>query len=550
MRRRAENCSGWAWGAIAALLLAPGAGFAQDGAPPPGDAAPPATEEPTDAEPADAAAAEAATEAPVAPASVGPVPVPAKLILEDAPNDSGFELVFRFPKAANESTDYVYRLLLSPSKDGLFLPAARVDSTEGLAKDLIGSYGGRAKGMSGHAVVVLPLALFSPDHFAKAILPGGVDRDGMIAEAVETRLLAILGKAPFDVFQNVFAEAIAEREKARLLAALGEETFEAVQNVFADANIKTAKDNSGHVRDGYFGTDKKINRLIIDRTWYGKLEVLRDDQVVGALATIVEATPSTNLFNWKKLNNLGVALILGALVMFFIQRARKNPDIYLRRIGGLDAVDDALGRATEMGKPVLFVHGLREMKEVSTIAAVNILGEIAKHTAEFDTKLLCANYDAIVLGVSQETVRESYTSAGRPDAFQEDNVFLAGGDQFSYVAAVDGIMLREEPAANFYCGYFYAESLILAETGAQSGAIQIAATDSFTQLPFFITTCDYTLMGEELYAASAYLSRDPLLLGSLKGQDYAKLLMIVLVVAGIALETFGIHGLRDLIKPY
>jgi len=65
-------------------------------------------------------------------------------------------------------------------------------------------------------------------------------------------------------------------------------------------------------------------------------------------------------------------------------------------------------------------------------------------------------------------------------------------------------MLREKPAANFFMGMFYAESLILAETGNRTGAIQIAGTDADTQLPFFITACDYTLMGEELYAASAY----------------------------------------------
>ncbi|GAH92313.1 unnamed protein product, partial [marine sediment metagenome] len=65
-----------------------------------------------------------------------------------------------------------------------------------------------------------------------------------------------------------------------------------------------------------------------------------------------------------------------------------------------------------------------------------------------------------------------------------------------------------------------AESLIMAETGAQTGAFQIAGTDSVLQLPFFVTACDYTLIGEELYAASAYLSHEPLLLGSLKAQDY------------------------------
>jgi hypothetical protein len=106
-------------------------------------------------------------------------------------------------------------------------------------------------------------------------------------------------------------------------------------------------------------------------------------------------------------------------------------------------------------------------------------------------------------------------------------------------------MTREKPATNFFIGYFWAESLILAETGAATGAIQIAGTDAVMQLPFFITSCDYTLMGEELYAASAYLSREPLLLGALKGQDYGKAIIIgVLIAASLAALLAGLPVLK------
>jgi len=125
------------------------------------------------------------------------------------------------------------------------------------------------------------------------------------------------------------------------------------------------------------------------------------------------------------------------------------------------------------------------------------------------------------------------------DAYNQDSIFFVTGSQFSYVGAVSGIMVRERPAANFFMGYFYAEALILAETGAQTGAIQIAGTDSVTQLPFLVTACDYTLMGEELYAATAYLSREPKLLGSLKGQDVAKALFAGTISLLVAAQTLA-----------
>lgn len=259
----------------------------------------------------------------------------------------------------------------------------------------------------------------------------------------------------------------------------------------------------------------------------------------------VEATATAQLFNWNKLNNLLLGVVLSAAILISISMAKRK-DLFVRRIAGLEALDEALGRATEMGKSVLYIHGLREMDAISTIAAVNILGRVARRTAEYDTLLKVTNSNPVVMSVSQETVKEAYIEAGRPDAFNPDNIFIAATDQFSYAAAVEGIMVREKPAAHIMMGYFYAESLLLAETGASTGAIQIAGTDAFTQLPFFVTTCDYTLLGEELYAASAYLSREPRLLGSLKGQDIGKGLLLFVLVAGSLMAALEIPWLTHL----
>ena len=277
--------------------------------------------------------------------------------------------------------------------------------------------------------------------------------------------------------------------------------------------------------------------------------VIRSNPDSASVGVIASATPEGNWFNKSRLNNFIIMIIFCILILLCIKHAKKVPDLFIRKIKGLDAIDDALGRATEMGKPALFVHGLNDMDSISTIAAINILGRIALRVAEYDTPLKVSNIYPIVLSVSQEVVKESYLEAGRPDAYVEDNVFLAASEQFPYVVALSGIMTREKPAANFFVGYFYAESLILSETGAATGAIQIAATDAFTQLPFFLTTCDYTLMGEELYAASAYLSREPLLLGSLRAQDIAKGIIIGAIVFGAFLATCGIDFISLIFKP-
>ena len=285
-----------------------------------------------------------------------------------------------------------------------------------------------------------------------------------------------------------------------------------------------------------------------NREYFFKL-VMRSNPDSASVGVIASAIPKGNWFNKSRLNNFIIMIIFSILILCCIKHAKRVPGLFIRKIKGLDAIDDALGRATEMGKPALFVHGLNDMDSISTIAAINILGRIALRVAEYDTPLKVSNIYPIVLSVSQEVVKESYLEAGRPDAYVEDNVFLAASEQFPYVVALSGIMTREKPAANFFVGYFYAESLILSQTGAATGAIQIAATDAFTQLPFFITTCDYTLMGEELYAASAYLSREPLLLGSLRAQDIAKGILIGVIIFGALLATCGVDFISSIFKP-
>jgi hypothetical protein len=232
---------------------------------------------------------------------------------------------------------------------------------------------------------------------------------------------------------------------------------------------------------------------------------------------------------------IGSALFLG-LIFFYFHRAKRGSEFYLRPIAGIEAIDEAIGRATEMGKPILYVPGLSTIGDVATIASITILGRVAKKVAEYGTPLLVPNCDPVVYTVCEETVRQGYLEAGRPDSYDSDSVFFLTQSQFAYVAGVNGIMMRDKPATNFYLGMFWAESLILAETGALSGAIQIAGTDAVTQLPFFITTCDYTLIGEELYAASAYLGREPKQLGSIKGQDACKAVMMAFIVLGVILS--------------
>ncbi|MCD4690692.1 hypothetical protein K8S17_04450, partial [bacterium] len=261
-----------------------------------------------------------------------------------------------------------------------------------------------------------------------------------------------------------------------------------------------------------------------------------------ALTTCAPAVGRANFFQWSRLSVLVLMLVFFGLVLYFTKLAERGADLFVRRIPGLNAIEEAVGRATEMGRPVLYVPGIGEIDNIMTIASLTILSHVAKITARYETPLIVPTARAVVMSAAEEVVKQAYTEVGKPDAYNPDNIRYLSDAQFAFAGAVNGIMLREKPAANLYMGAFWAESLLLAETGFEAGAIQVAGTAMVSQLPFFVTACDFTLMGEELYAASAYLSREPKLLGGLKGSDWMKILVIVLMALGAVLNLLGAEG--------
>ncbi|MFO0827792.1 MAG: DUF6754 domain-containing protein [Phycisphaerales bacterium] len=259
-------------------------------------------------------------------------------------------------------------------------------------------------------------------------------------------------------------------------------------------------------------------------------------QPVAAAAPVVAAT---NLWFFERTWFFVFFVALCATIVSSIALARRGHPARIRRIAGLDAIDEAIGRATEMGRPVLFIPGIQDMDNVQTVAGVTVLERVARTAAEYDARIEVPTARSLVMTACRDAVQGAYLAAGRGDAYNPDLINYITDEQFGYVAWVASRMRREKPATCIYMGQFYAESLLLAENGNAIGAIQVAGTAETSQLPFFVAACDYTLIGEEFFAASAYLSGEQTQLGSLRGQDVGKALTALIVILGIALATIA-----------
>lgn len=325
--------------------------------------------------------------------------------------------------------------------------------------------------------------------------------------------------------------------------------------------VQIAGEKNGQFEDkAQFVPDKKawaagvanvtVDKLVRGEQYFFRVKAIGPGGVESSFIETTEAViPTRQIFDGGRFWMLVITLVICGSVVFFIFAARKGKDLKIRKIAGLEAVDEAVGRATEMGRPILFVPGIQDMNEIQTIAGLTVLSRVAQVAAEYGAKVEVPTSRSLVMTTARETVQSSFLQAGRPDAYNEDDIYYVTDEQFGYVAYLSGMMVREKPAACFYMGAFFAESLILAETGNSIGAIQVAGTAMPSQLPFFVAACDYTLIGEEFFAASAYLSGDPDQLGSLKGQDVGKLIVAGLMIIGCVLLTgaalTGVEGFQS-----
>jgi hypothetical protein len=228
--------------------------------------------------------------------------------------------------------------------------------------------------------------------------------------------------------------------------------------------------------------------------------------------------------------------LMAAAVLVCIWRARRGKVPYVRPIAGVAAIEEAVGRATEMGRPVVFAMGLTDVRNIRTHVSLAVLGHVARRTARMQTPLIATVRAANVYPVAEEVVRQAYLAAGVPDQFRpEEQVRFLSEDGILHAMGTARIIEEEQAGCAVFFGEFDFTSLLMAEPGARAGVLQIAGDPSLFQIPFFVCTCSHTMIGEEYFAAGAYVSRDPTMRASLVSQDIIKALFAALILVGTVL---------------
>ena len=237
-----------------------------------------------------------------------------------------------------------------------------------------------------------------------------------------------------------------------------------------------------------------------------------------------------------------------ALFIYFIYRAHTDQALTLRPIAAYEALKQLLARAAEAGQPVhisVGTAGVSQALTADTTAGLYTLEFLADRAAVSAIPPIVTVSDPTALPIAQDQLRRAYQRQGYPEEYDPRQVrFIAptvNSSAVAYAAGVMDILNRERVLANVMVGAFGDEFLLMSETGAQKGLLQVGGTSDPLVMPFLYTSVSHPLLGEEIYAAAAYLSARRTHIGSLLAQDTMRAALVVVVIALIIGRSLGLY---------
>jgi hypothetical protein len=242
-----------------------------------------------------------------------------------------------------------------------------------------------------------------------------------------------------------------------------------------------------------------------------------------------------------------VALFLAFLPLFPLARRALGSGWVpkLRYIPAFERIEDSIVRALENGRALhlsLGTKGIGGTATVDSMAGLMVLESVAERAVGTGLKLIVTVADPSLLPLAQDILRRMYERKGYGEGYDSSQVRLIAPQTAAYAAGVMGILEREDVEANIMVGAFGDEFLLMGESGVKRGLLQVGGTSSPEVLPFVYTSTDESLLGEEIYAAGAYLSAKESHLASLLAQDWLRLALILAIIAGAVVRSIFLTG--------
>ncbi len=201
----------------------------------------------------------------------------------------------------------------------------------------------------------------------------------------------------------------------------------------------------------------------------------------------------------------GLIALATALLVFVARIWRRRAQ---RRIAGLERLPAWTGRAIETNRPLHLSFGSAGIGGDNTplaLAGAELFHQIIEGAEAGDAPPMMSMSEAMSLPLAQDTARRAWK---RGDHLARLRWLPSGRRSLAFAAALTDTARNEEPAAHVLAGSFGPELALILDSAERRGQPSLAASDQLAGQAVAFALADEALIGEELFAAPAYVSDD------------------------------------------
>jgi hypothetical protein len=234
---------------------------------------------------------------------------------------------------------------------------------------------------------------------------------------------------------------------------------------------------------------------------------------------------------------LFIAFVVIAISTVRIRRRRDSFPV--RAIRAYEALTPMVGAAIEANRPVHLSSGSSGLGGENTVLALanaELFYRVAQQAAIGATSPLISTSDTTAIPLAYDTLRRAYQSRGRIQNYRASSVrwYPSGPRSLAFAAMLTTSLGVNNVYGNVLVGSFGPELALIAEAAVRRDQALIAASDQLEGQAVAYAMSDQPLIGEEMFAAGAYLGEEASFRATLVAQDTLRWLLIIgLVVFAI-----------------